>query len=84
MLKFVWFFQIKEEIVGCLDFLKVVYDVFGFIFKLYLFTRLEKYMGEIEIWNIVEKVKGIYMYVYFRNRYLYWRIKFICLLERIG
>uniref|UniRef100_A0A8W8HP80 threonine--tRNA ligase n=1 Tax=Magallana gigas TaxID=29159 RepID=A0A8W8HP80_MAGGI len=47
--------QIKEEIAGCLDFLKAVYDVFGFTFKLYLSTRPEKYMGEIEIWNTAEK-----------------------------
>lgn len=92
MLKFVWFFQIKEEIVGCLDFLKVVYDVFGFIFKLYLFTRLEKYMGEIEIWNIVEKVKEVYIcmcfleidiYIGELSLYVCWNILFknFCLIN---
>lgn len=60
MLKSVWLLKIKEEIAGCLDFLKAVYDVFGFTFKLYLSTRPEKYMGEIEIWNTAEKVKEAY------------------------
>ncbi|XP_056022009.1 threonine--tRNA ligase 1, cytoplasmic-like [Ostrea edulis] len=47
--------QIKEEIAGCLDFLKTVYDVFGFTFKLLLSTRPENYLGEIEMWNAAEK-----------------------------
>ncbi|XP_069136771.1 threonine--tRNA ligase 1, cytoplasmic-like [Argopecten irradians] len=47
--------QIKEEISGCLDFLKHVYGVFGFTFKLNLSTRPEKYMGEIAVWDEAEK-----------------------------
>ena len=48
--------QIKEEILGALDFLKHVYGIFGFTFQLVLSTRPEKYMGEIEVWNNAEKV----------------------------
>lgn len=47
--------QIREEITGCLDFLKHVYGVFGFTFNLVLSTRPEKYLGEIEVWNDAEK-----------------------------
>lgn len=41
---------------GCLDFMKTVYDTFGFSFELQLSTRPEKYLGEIEVWNDAEKV----------------------------
>ncbi|XP_074135596.1 threonine--tRNA ligase 1, cytoplasmic [Sminthopsis crassicaudata] len=47
--------QIEEEIKNCLDFLRAVYDVFGFSFKLNLSTRPEKFLGDIEIWNQAEK-----------------------------
>lgn len=47
--------QVKEEIKGCLDFLKHVYGVFKFKFELYLSTRPEKYIGEIAEWNEAEK-----------------------------
>lgn len=47
--------QIKEEMIGCLDFLKAVYEVFGFSFNLVLSTRPEKYLGDIEVWNQAEK-----------------------------
>nr|XP_039248388.1 threonine--tRNA ligase 1, cytoplasmic-like isoform X1 [Styela clava] len=47
--------QIKDEIKSSLDFLKAVYDSFGFTFKLFLSTRPEKYLGEIEMWNFAEK-----------------------------
>ncbi|XP_006896868.1 PREDICTED: threonine--tRNA ligase, cytoplasmic [Elephantulus edwardii] len=47
--------QIEEEIKGCLDFLRTVYSVFGFSFKLNLSTRPEKFLGDIEIWNQAEK-----------------------------
>uniref|UniRef100_A0A672ZB15 threonine--tRNA ligase n=1 Tax=Sphaeramia orbicularis TaxID=375764 RepID=A0A672ZB15_9TELE len=48
--------QIEEEIKGCLNFLRTVYDVFGFSFKLNLSTRPEKFLGEPEIWDQAEKV----------------------------
>ena len=41
---------------GCLDFLQSVYAVFGFQFDLKLSTRPEKYLGEIEVWDMAEKV----------------------------
>ncbi|KAJ8285349.1 hypothetical protein GJAV_G00025830 [Gymnothorax javanicus] len=47
--------QIEEEIKGCLDFLRTVYDVFGFTFKLNLSTRPEKFLGEPEVWDKAEK-----------------------------
>ncbi|ELW66146.1 Threonyl-tRNA synthetase, cytoplasmic [Tupaia chinensis] len=47
--------QIEDEIKGCLDFLRAVYNVFGFSFKLNLSTRPEKFLGDIEVWNQAEK-----------------------------
>ncbi|XP_017159681.1 probable threonine--tRNA ligase 2, cytoplasmic [Poecilia reticulata] len=47
--------QIESEMKGCLDFLRCVYDVFGFSFQLYLSTRPEKYLGDIALWNQAEK-----------------------------
>jgi len=46
--------QIEQEIKGCFDFLKHVYDIFGFSFKLNLSTRPEKYMGDLDVWNAAE------------------------------
>lgn len=50
--------QIKDEIKGALDFLKHVYEIFGFTFNLVLSTRPEKYLGDIEMWNQAEKALG--------------------------
>lgn len=47
--------QIEDEMKGCLDFLRTVYEVFGFSFKLNLSTRPEKFLGDIEVWNQAEK-----------------------------
>jgi len=47
--------QIKAEISGALDFMKYVYQIFGYEFKLELSTRPEKYLGEIEVWNNAER-----------------------------
>lgn len=47
--------QIEDEIKGCLDFLRTVYSIFGFSFKLNLSTRPEKFLGDIEVWNQAEK-----------------------------
>uniref|UniRef100_A0A7N6A2E8 threonine--tRNA ligase n=1 Tax=Anabas testudineus TaxID=64144 RepID=A0A7N6A2E8_ANATE len=47
--------QIEEEIKGCLDFLRTVYEVFGFTFKLNLSTRPEKFLGDPEVWEQAEK-----------------------------
>ncbi|GAC98443.1 threonyl-tRNA synthetase [Pseudozyma hubeiensis SY62] len=47
--------QIEQEMAGCFDFLQRVYGLFGFEFKLELSTRPEKYLGDIETWNVAEK-----------------------------
>ena len=36
------------------DFLKCIYGLFGFPFRLKLSTRPEKFLGDIETWNIAE------------------------------
>ena len=54
--------QIEDEIKSCLAFLRHVYDIFGFTFKLNLSTRPEKYMGDIEMWNTAEKVISTFQY----------------------
>ena len=47
--------QVEKEIKGCLNFLRSVYNVFGFTFTLFLATRPEKYMGSIDLWEDAEK-----------------------------
>ncbi|XP_069806175.1 threonine--tRNA ligase 1, cytoplasmic-like isoform X3 [Dendropsophus ebraccatus] len=47
--------QLESEISGCLDFLRAVYTVFGFTFKLFLSTRPEQYMGELDVWQKAEQ-----------------------------
>eukprot|EP01133_Synstelium_polycarpum_P013838 gene13838-16316_t len=47
--------QIREEIAGCLSFLRYVYDVFGFSFDLELSTRPTPHLGELELWEVAEK-----------------------------
>ncbi|XP_033108798.1 threonine--tRNA ligase 1, cytoplasmic-like isoform X2 [Anneissia japonica] len=47
--------QIKTEIAGCFDFLKAVYSVFGFTYKLALSTRPKTFLGEIQMWDDAEK-----------------------------
>ncbi|KAL1962998.1 hypothetical protein VTN77DRAFT_8844 [Rasamsonia byssochlamydoides] len=46
--------QISSEIEGIFDFLKSIYGLFGFTFKLKLSTRPEKYLGDLETWNYAE------------------------------
>ncbi|KAF4587665.1 Threonine--tRNA ligase, cytoplasmic [Ophiocordyceps camponoti-floridani] len=46
--------QIRDEIEGAFDFLYAVYGLFGFVFKLKLSTRPEKYIGEISLWDMAE------------------------------
>jgi threonyl-tRNA synthetase len=46
--------QIKQEVVGALDFMKEVYNTFGMTYKLELSTRPAKAMGEVEVWNRAE------------------------------
>ncbi|KKA19771.1 Threonine--tRNA ligase [Rasamsonia emersonii CBS 393.64] len=47
--------QISSEIEGLFDFLKSIYGLFGFTFKLKLSTRPEKYLGDLETWNYAEE-----------------------------
>jgi threonyl-tRNA synthetase len=47
--------QIESEITGVFDFLKHVYGVFGFEFKMELSTRPDKFVGDIETWNEAEE-----------------------------
>ena len=47
--------QVESEIKNSLEFLRDVYNVFGYTFTLYLSTRPEKYMGAIELWDTAEK-----------------------------
>lgn len=56
---YVFFKQIESEMKGCLDFLRCVYDVFGFSFQLHLSTRPDKYLGDIAVWNQAEKVNCV-------------------------
>ena len=46
--------QVKDEIRGLFEFLKQVYGMLGFTFKLKLSTRPDKYVGDIETWNNAE------------------------------
>ena len=48
------FLQITQEVEGLFDFLRSIYGLFGFPFRLKLSTRPEKFLGEIEIWDIAE------------------------------
>ena len=43
--------QISSEITDCLDFLKHVYAIFNFSFKLQLSTRPENRLGSDELWD---------------------------------
>ena len=47
--------QIMEEVLGFLDFMSYVYDVFGFNYELYLSTRPEKMLGSAKLWDMAEK-----------------------------
>lgn len=48
------FLKITSEIEGLFDFLKSIYGLFGFPFRLKLSTRPEKFLGNIETWDIAE------------------------------
>jgi threonyl-tRNA synthetase len=41
--------------LGCLDFLKHVYDKLGFTYHLVLSTRPESFLGEVSVWDESEK-----------------------------
>ncbi|KAL8693169.1 MAG: hypothetical protein Q9218_001951 [Villophora microphyllina] len=46
--------QITEEIEALFDFLKCIYGLFGFPFRLKLSTRPEKFLGDIKTWDVAE------------------------------
>lgn len=48
--------QIESEIKGCFDFLRQVYGVLGFQFKMELSTRPEKFLGEVAVWDRAEEM----------------------------
>ena len=49
------FDQIMDEVLGYLDFMSYVYDIFGFKYELYLSTRPEKMLGSAKLWDMAEQ-----------------------------
>ncbi len=47
--------QIKDEIVGVIDFIDYVYNMFGFKYHIELSTRPEDSMGSVEEWDYAEQ-----------------------------
>ena len=47
--------QIMDEVLGFLDFMSYVYDIFGFKYELFLSTRPEKMLGSSKLWDMAEK-----------------------------
>ncbi|XP_069869785.1 threonine--tRNA ligase, mitochondrial isoform X2 [Dipodomys merriami] len=48
--------QLEAEIQGCLDFLRSVYQVLGFSFRLALSTRPSGFLGEPSLWEQAEQI----------------------------
>ncbi|XP_036981555.2 threonine--tRNA ligase, mitochondrial isoform X2 [Artibeus jamaicensis] len=48
--------QLEAEIRGCLDFLRSVYAVLGFSFRLALSTRPSGFLGEPSLWDQAEQI----------------------------
>ncbi|KAL6351369.1 hypothetical protein AAG906_035161 [Vitis piasezkii] len=46
--------QIKDEVMGVLEFINYAYNIFGFTYELKLSTRPEKYLGDLETWEKAE------------------------------
>lgn len=46
--------QIEQEVVGCLEFMKFVYETFGMTYRLELSTRPKKALGTKELWDKAE------------------------------
>ncbi|MCJ1345293.1 hypothetical protein MMC31_003499 [Peltigera leucophlebia] len=47
--------QVTSKLEGMFDFMTYVYALFGFPFKLKLFTRPDSYMGKLENWDRAEE-----------------------------
>jgi len=48
--------HVPAEIEAAIDLADKIYNVFGFEYRVELSTRPEKFMGEIEKWDIAEKI----------------------------
>jgi len=48
--------HIPAEIAAAIDLVDRIYKVFGFEYRVELSTRPEDFMGEIETWNVAEKI----------------------------
>lgn len=46
--------QIKDEVLGALDFMRFVYTKFGMSYKLELSTRPAKALGDTALWDLAE------------------------------
>ena len=46
--------QVEDEVVGCLDLAKVIYDTFGLDVRAELSTRPDKRLGSEEEWDRME------------------------------
>ena len=47
--------QIMDEVLGFLDFMSYVYEIFGFKYELYLSTRPAKMLGSAKLWDMAEQ-----------------------------
>uniref|UniRef100_A0A6I8N1I2 threonine--tRNA ligase n=1 Tax=Ornithorhynchus anatinus TaxID=9258 RepID=A0A6I8N1I2_ORNAN len=50
--------QLEAEVRGCLDFIRSVYTVLGFSFRLALSTRPPGFLGDPDLWDRAEQVGG--------------------------
>ena len=48
--------HIQSEIAGVIDLIDRIYAVFGFKYRVELSTRPDSFMGELETWNMAEKI----------------------------
>jgi len=48
--------HVPSEIAAAIDLADRIYNVFGFEYRVELSTRPENFMGEIETWNMAEKI----------------------------
>jgi len=48
--------HVPDEIAAAIDLVDRIYSVFGFEYRVELSTRPEDFMGEIESWNVAEKI----------------------------
>jgi threonyl-tRNA synthetase len=48
--------QVPAEITGVIELVDKIYKVFGFEYRVELSTRPESFMGEVETWDMAEKI----------------------------